>query len=1081
MKEKRILKLFISILLSISIADSFNRFCFAAWSESEPIKVGIFPLGDFQNYDEEGKEYGYNVEYLSKIAELKHWNYEYIKVNNWVEGTELLEKGELDLLAPAQNIPDLKERFSYAAFPMGTEAAAIYALDSRDDLIYQDFETMKNLHYGGAVNSTFTQNFLNRMEQKGIQPNISYYANTSELFDALNKKEVDAIVTNIMFSNSDIKIIDRFSPLPVYYISQKENTYLLDELYDAMCTIELNEPLFETELMGKFFPYYNNTDFTYDELEYIKKLPEISVGYLENGKPLSYKDKKTGEFRGITRDILDKISEISGIKFSYIALSEDTVGMENLKELGVYVLCGVEYNEGMLSIPELWLSTPYLRTEKVLVGKEDLDLNTDETLILTGVVDFISFPSILNKFSNFEVTTYQDIETCLKMMRRGKADVLVQNRYIVEPYLAKPIYRNMKILPIQSIDENLCIATVHPPDDISQIQQILSNKQFLSIINKSIQHITSDQINDIIIRHTSENQYQYQLSDFIYQYWHLLLCIVLFLTICILGLIKIQQMKENENKILSQSIEQANRANIAKSRFLSNMSHEIRTPLNAIVGMTTLAQKIENNPQKTTQYLEKIAESSKLLMAIINDVLDMSAIESQKLKISHETFDFKSLLTNISELYYTQCRQKEIEFEMKLEKVKQEVLIGDALRLNQILMNLLSNAYKFTEPGGAITVTVSETMNVEEKKKVFLRFTVADTGCGMSEEMQKRLFTAFEQETPATALKHGGSGLGLAITKNLVDLMHGAIDVKSEKGEGSTFIVDLPFDTTKDVILADTGKLTEMRVMVVDDDSYMREYITAVLSGMGIRFDVTENGEEALIILEKEMLRGDPYDICFVDWRMSEMDGIEVTRKIREKISKDILMVIISAYNVSEIEEEAQQAGVDRIITKPLFQSTIYNILMTVHEKSADCSIKNKTREDVYNFTGKKALLAEDFELNREVAVDLLELVNLSVDCAEDGKQAVDMFLNSEPGTYDIIFMDIQMPNMDGYEAMRTIRSSEHRQASSIPIYAMTANAFAEDVSKALSAGANGHIAKPIDSDALYKLINKCLMEEKNI
>lgn len=1047
----------------------------AEWKEADPIRVGIFSLGNFQGFDENGEAVGYNIEYLEKIAELRHWKYEYVRVENWVEATEYLEQGKIDLLAPAQNIPSLNGRFSYAALPMGTEAAAVYALDTRDDLFYEDFEQLGRLRFGGAENSTFTKNFLLRAEEKGFQPDLTYYKNTTELFEALHSKEVDAIVTNIMFSDEGIKMVDRFSPLPVYYISTNDNTYLLDKLYEAMCAVELNNPNFKTELMGKYFPYFNNTQFTHSELNYIEEMPAIVIGYWPSGRPFTYTDEKTGELSGITRDILDRISEISGLKFQYKALSSTQIDMDYLMENEIYTICGAVYNDKNLSISNLWLSTSYFKSENVLVGKENITFDSTTSLRLAATSPYSLPNDIRKQYPNFQIKYYGDVEICFEMIRQDKADILVQNRYVVENYMAKPIYNNMKVLPVQSISDYLCIAAIHQQDGGTSIQKRLQDPRFLSIINKSIQRITSDEMNDIVIHSTLEQQYKYKMSDFLFQYRYLLILITLFLAVCICGLIKMERMKDHENQVLSRAIEQANQANSAKSRFLSHMSHEIRTPLNAIVGMTTLAQKTDGNPQKTIQYLDRITESSRLLMSIINDVLDMSAIESQKMKISQRPFDFKALLTSVSEAYYTQCKQKGIRFNMQLSQVKKEALIGDSLRVNQILQNLLSNAYKFTEPGGKITVTVTEWMSDPENKKVFMRFTVADTGCGMSKEMQKRLFGAFEQESADTALKHGGSGLGLAITKNLVDMMHGAIEVESESGKGTTFLVELPFETAGDVIPADTKKLEHLRVMVVDDDSYMREYIASVLSGLGVRFDVAESGAAALPMLEKEALSTDPYNVCLVDWQMPEMGGIELVKQIREKVSKDILTVIISAYALSEVEADGIEAGVDLFVSKPLFQSSLYNILASVHEKYHG-SVPNQ--EEDYDFTGKRALLAEDFELNREVAVDLLKLVKLETDCAVDGQEVVDKFLNAAPGTYDIILMDIQMPVMDGYEAIKAIRRSGHSQAATIPIYAMTANAFAEDVSKALSAGANGHIAKPIDSKALYKLIYKCIMEE---
>lgn len=1057
----------------ILLCPAFSYTAHAETTPSAPIRVGVFPLGNFQNFDENGKPYGYNISYLKKVAELTHWEYEYIQTDNWVQATEMLERGELDLLAPAQNIPSLSGRFSYAAFPMGTEAAAIYVPADRNDLVYQDFERMKKLRFGGAEGSTFVKNFLTRAEEKGFTPDLTYYENTTALFDALAQNEVDAIVSNILFDNTSLKIIDRFSPLPVYYISSKDNSALLDRLYDAMCTIELEDPSFETRLMAEFFPFYSNSDFTYDELEYISSMSTINVGFHPKGAPISYVDEG-GQVKGISADILQRVSEISGLKFNIIPLLGELPTRDALSEQGIYVLCDVSASDFMAYESSFWFSKPYMETERVLISTGIEDVQPGMRLAAPACY---GEDALKEAFPGLNIIFCEQPEESFQMLARKEVDFLLSYRYVAEPLLSKPAYRNYKTLSYRSINGDLCIGTFHDTDNTTDMQRLINDDRFLSIVNKSIQRIGTEEMNAIIIRHTAESRYHYTLWDFIYQYWHLLSIIGLLFLLCIVCAITINRMKTNENRVLSRAIDQANQASRAKSRFLSNMSHEIRTPLNAIVGMTDLAQKNIDKPEKTCRYLEKIEDSSKLLISIINDVLDMSAIESEKLKISSQTFDFKAVLSSLSELYYNQCRNKGIRFQMQLDGVKHEVLVGDSLRINQILMNLLSNAFKFTGQGGSITVTVSETMVDEEKRQVFMRFVVADTGSGMSSEMLSRLFEAFEQESADTARQHGGSGLGLAITKNLVDLMHGAISATSEKGVGTTFTVDIPFGITDDVILADPQTLRHIRMLIVDDDDYMREYVASILEDMGVRYETAADGNEALHLLREAAEQKDPFHACFLDWRMPEMDGMEVAKEIRDHISKDILTIIISAYDLSEVREEAESIGIDQFISKPLFQSSIYNVLAGISGKR---SFTVSAEKETYDFTGRRALLAEDFDLNREVAVDLLSLVSLETDCAVNGREAVEKFTASAPGTYDIIFMDIQMPEMDGYEAIRRIRASSHPQAKTIPIYAMTANAFAEDVASSLSAGANGHIAKPIDSKALYQLIHKCIMEETN-
>lgn len=936
-QKKRVMRRLISICMAVCclIGTVLTETLSINAEESRTVKVGVFPLGKFHNYDENGKAYGYDVEYMKKIAEITHWNVEYVEAANWVEATEMLESGEIDLLAPAQKIDSLSARFDYAAFPMGTEFAAIYTLNERDDLQYEDFESMAKLKYGAVQESTFTKKFLEDYSvEAGFTPDVQYYANTTELFDALYAKEVDAIVTNVMFYDESIKMLAKFSALPVYYITQKGNTELLEELDEAMTTIRLNDPSFEAELLAEYFQIYNSTQLTYEEQQYVENMPEIKIGYMVNHEPLSYTDPETGEFAGISREILDRISEITGFTFSYVPLPATNVTTDYLVENDIHVICNVEYNETNLSLSNMKISSPYLESEKVIVAKNDIEFDSESALTIALATGSATIEDEIKKeYPNFNFEIYGTMEECFEAVHTGKADALMDNRYVAETLLNKPIYQDMSVIPIQGLMDKLCLGTmIYEEDDI------YADPMFLQIIDKAIKQLTTKEVNNIIIRNTAGNVYQLTLGDIAYVYRHLWIVIIVLLA-CIMGLlIWTRQIKAKKNEELQQknkelvlAIEQAQRANHAKSQFLSRMSHEIRTPMNAIVGFTAIAKKNEEDPKKIDEYLEKIEVSSRVLLNIINDVLDMSAIESEKLKIAHTEFNLKNVLEGINSIYQAQCRQKGISFEISTD-IKHENLLGDPLRMNQILLNLVSNAYKFTEKGG-ITIRVKET---EQKNNLaFFRMEVRDTGIGMSEEMLQRIFKPFEQESADTTRKYGGSGLGLSIMKNLVEMMHGAVSVTSEKGKGSCFTVDISFEIA----------------------------------------EVAEN----------------------------------------------------LAYS-----ENVQ-----------------------------------------FDFTGKCVLLVEDTEFNREIAIDLLEMVNVSVDTAMDGKDAIEKFEASEEGTYDLILMDIQMPIMNGYEATGIIRKSTHPDAAKIPIYAMTADAFTEDVNMALSAGMDGHIAKPIDTKLLYQTMDR--------
>ena len=525
---------------------------------------------------------------------------------------------------------------------------------------------------------------------------------------------------------------------------------------------------------------------------------------------------------------------------------------------------------------------------------------------------------------------------------------------------------------------------------------------------------------------------------------------------------------KRQQKILQDALLVAQKANDAKRDFLSRMSHEIRTPMNAIIGMSAITFNYLDDKKRTADCLSKITFSSKHLLMLLNDVLDMSKIENGKLNIRQELFDLKNLVTSLADINYGLATAKGLAFEIVISGFKDELLLGDSMRVNQILLNLLSNAIKFTPKGGSVRLEIRMLRSASDK--IWLRFIVKDSGIGMKKEFLEHLYEPFEQADNGIARKYGGTGLGMAITKNLVAIMDGTIEVESQEGAGTTFMVDLPFGVSK-VDKKTAAEMEEMRVLVVDDDNDTCEHAAVLLKGMGVNVDWALNGFEAI-----EKVRsaceddGRCYDVCFIDWCMPELDGIETARRMRSYVGPDVLIIIISAYDWSGIEEQAKAAGVNAFIAKPFFASNLYNMLLTVSRKP-ELGFSAVGNKETYDFGGKKVLLVEDNELNMEIASELLKFVNLQVEHAENGKVAVNIFRNSKEKEYALIFMDIQMPLMNGYDAARCIRSSEHPAAGTIPIIAMTANAFNDDVQAAFDAGMNGHLAKPIDVEVLYKTI----------
>ncbi len=530
------------------------------------------------------------------------------------------------------------------------------------------------------------------------------------------------------------------------------------------------------------------------------------------------------------------------------------------------------------------------------------------------------------------------------------------------------------------------------------------------------------------------------------------------------------RMSQQQLREVERAEREAVQANRAKSEFLSNMSHDIRTPMNGIVGMTAIAMTNIDDTARVENCLRKITLSSKHLLGLINDVLDMSKIESGKLSLNMDLVSLRDTMDSLVSIVQPQIREKGQHFDIFIQEIETEEVYCDSVRLSQILINLLSNAVKFTPEGGRVNVYLNQEALPDKEGYIRCHFRVKDTGIGMTKAFQDKIFDTFTREESSLVSKTEGTGLGMAITKYIVDMMGGSISIESEQGKGSEFHVIL--DLEKAVVSEKDMVLPPWKMLVVDNNKELCLSAVEALKKIGVNPDWAMSGGDALRMIEQHHGGGDDYQIVLLDWKMPDMDGLTTTREIRKIVGEEIPILIISAYDWSDIEEEAREAGAHGFISKPLFKSNLYVGLTRYMENSPEEAEEEVEEESI--FTGMRILLAEDNELNWEIAEDILTEAGFEVDWAENGKLCVEQFERSEPGTYDAVLMDIRMPVMMGYEAAERIRQLDRPDAG-LPIFAMTADAFSEDIQKSHESGMNEHIAKPIDVDRLMMLLKKYL------
>ena len=1047
----------------------------AETASAKVVRVGSFE--DTFNYvNEKGARKGYGYELLETLSGYTGWQFEYVTCD-WSDCFEKLKNGEIDIIGGISYTEDRTQEMLFSDEPMGVEKYYLYADLSRADISASDFKTLNGQKIG-VLMGTEPEVMLTEWEEKYVleteHVNIS---NNEDVKQKLANHEIDCFVSleESFWAERGISTITRVGESGIYYAINKNRPDIKEELDDAMRALNEAAPFYTADLYKRYFSMDYTPILTGEEKAWLRKHGAIRMGFLASDSGVSTYDPATGEFTGVITDYIQFAADCLGnqeLEFQLVGYDSKEAELDALKSGEIDMIFHCDQNPNLAEEYHFaCTNTTWTSNLMAVTNKQHFNENNVNRIAVPqnklSLKKYLAF-----YYPQWEIVDCDTQEDAARLVKDGQADCFVTGISSENKYSKKYSFYSVPLVnPVRS-----CFAVNS------------GNRSLLSILNKTIKAMPVNMLAGALAMYKSSAR-KVTLSDFIKDNFFKVMLIssiavaVVLLTILML----LQKARKAEaaarkaasdtqelNAKLQVAVEKAETANRAKSTFLSNMSHDIRTPMNAIIGFTTLALSNIDDTDRVKDYLGKTLASSNHLLSLINDVLDMSRIESGKIHLEEVEVNLSDVLHDLKTIVSGQIYAKQLELYMDAMDVTDEDVYCDKTRLNQILLNLLSNAIKFTPAGGTVSVRVRQLAGKVRGCGQY-EFRIKDNGIGMSQAFAQKIFEPFERERTSTVSRIQGTGLGMAITKNIVDMMGGTIEVQTAQGKGTEFTVCVPMRAqTEQRPVEKITELEGLKALVVDDDFNTCDSVTKMLVKVGMRAEWTLSGKEAVLRARQSIEMSDVYHAYIIDWRLPDMNGIEVTRQIRS-LHDDTPIIILTAYDWSDIEVEAKAAGVTAFCSKPMFMSDLRETLMSaLGQKPAD-AVQRLLPEKNADFKGKHILLVEDNELNREIAQEILQEYGFLVDTAENGAVAVEKVSTAAPGSYDLVLMDVQMPIMDGYTATRKIRALDDPARAKLPILAMTANAFDEDRRNALESGMNGFLSKPIVIGDLVQELHKIL------
>lgn len=1024
-------------------------------AERETVKVGFWEYEGYHMIDEEGVRSGYGYDFLRLASRYMDVDFEYIGYESgWDDMLEMLADGRIDLLTSVHMSSERLENFEFSR-PIGTSYGMLTVRSDNDSIIASDFGTYEGMRVGMLKGTLRNEDFAEYAKENGFSYVPVYFSLYAELEQALETGQVDAVVTSSVRKINNERILDTFAPAEFYAMVRKEDTELLSQINYAIDQLNAVEGDWKNDLINKYYTRADekNLEFTDAEKELIRQYADgekvLTVSASHDRAPYSYVED--GELKGIIPDYFKRLMDYAGIPYQMIVpenREEYTLWQQNAS-VDLFIDTRDSYTQ-WCEDNGYSVTAPYTTMRLAMVTR--FDFNGDiQTLAVAAAQGVFGIEDGLA--GGAERITVSTREEAMQAVKDGKADATFTYLYTAQEFVNQ---KGRGILTYTLLEEptfDYCISCSY------NVSHELSG-----ILTKCIYAMPDGAFEDIAAQYTSYRAEEVDLFTWmmLYPLPTVIICVVLFL-LCILAVLLWQKQKESKREAkraeeFQELAAYAERANQAKSNFLANMSHDIRTPMNAIVGIANLMEREPDIPDRFHDYIQKIQGSSQYLLGLINDVLDMSKIESKEVSFSEEPFILPEQLIQVENMIWEQAVQRSQTFELRSQKIVHNYLLGDSVRLRQILLNLLSNSIKYTKEGGMITLDFEE-LPCDNPQRARFCFTITDNGVGMPPELLEHIWEPFVRGEDSVTNKIQGTGLGMTITKNIVDLLGGEIQIQSAPGKGTKTIVTLEMEIDNEAdYQADADNL-----LLITEDETLRYNMEKFFAEIKASLTCVSEKEDALKLMEKQT-----FDVILISEYRNNPALADMISSLREHgKAETIIFCMDYAYNHKEEQQSVVNSGADGFIARPFFVTDLNIAISRVRSRAG--------YQEFSALKGMNFLCAEDNALNAEILEALLAMNGASCKIYSNGAKLVKAFETVAPGEYDAILMDVQMPEMNGLDATKAIRKGQNPLGRTIPIIAMTANAFTEDVQQSMEAGMDAHISKPIDITLLEKTMRKIL------